>query len=139
VHQAGYIRTWGCAGSFITREEFEKQGNPQKPTDVLRRMRGIRVERNLRGMQDMGGSILSAQTNQWVVRFSRAQWRSFHDCPPVYFLDGRYIGTADRVDIDAALGISEMEAVEAYGSAATMPAEFNRTDSACGVIAFWTR
>jgi len=36
-------RRANMTGSFITRAEFIKQGNPPKTTDVLRHMRGIRV------------------------------------------------------------------------------------------------
>ena len=83
---------------------------------------------------------------RWLVRMSRTANRaSFGNakerggCPPLFFLDGRYMGTVDETDIDQVLSVSVIEAVEAYGSAATMPVEYNRTGSACGVIVVWTR
>jgi hypothetical protein len=49
------------------------------------------------------------------------------------------MGTVDDNDVDQILSVNEIEAAEAYASAATIPAEFNRTGSVCGVIAVWTR
>jgi hypothetical protein len=90
-------------------------------------------------MSDRGGSPLDWQTNQWVVTVGHSSSRFGGTCFPLYFLDGRYIGKADRLDVDQVLSVNEIEAVEAYASAASMPVEFNYTGSACGVIAFWTR
>ena len=139
------LRREKSTGSFITREEFERMGNPTMPTDVLRRMQGVRVERNVSGMVDPGRRtpIWNLQTNRWVVRMrrtaARAAFGRADGCPPLYFIDGRYAGTADQIDIDQVLSTNQIEAVEAYASAATIPIEFNRTGSVCGVIAFWTR
>jgi hypothetical protein len=49
------------------------------------------------------------------------------------------MGTVDENDVDQVLSVNEIEAVEAYTSAATIPAESNRIGSVCGVIVFWTR
>jgi hypothetical protein len=127
-------------GAFITREEFEKQGNPQKPTDVLRRMRGIKV----RGNPNYGGSLPSGggvDTRHYIIQTSRGPSRSFGagECPPLLFLDHISLGDAAQVSIDDILPLVNIEAIEAYSSAATMPPQFNRTGSACGVIVFWTR
>ena len=136
------LRRESGGGSFITREEFLKMGNPTVPTDVLRRMHGIRVVGNLsRGRP--GPPYTDAR---WLVRMSRTANRASFQrgkarggCPPLFFLDGRYMGTVDETDIDQVLSVNAIEAVEAYGSTATMPVEYNRTGSTCGVIAFWTR
>jgi hypothetical protein len=135
------LRREASAGSFITREEFLKMGNPVVPTDVLKRMFGVRVVRNPAAMSG-GGSTYA----RWLVRMRRTESRASFQrakeragCPPLFFLDGRYMGTVDESDVDQVLSVHEIEAVEAYGSAATIPAQFNRTGSACGVIAFWTR
>jgi hypothetical protein len=138
------LRREASAGSFITREEFEKMGNPVLPTDVLRRMHGIRVLGNPNAMS--GGSGPPFTYARWLVRMRRTANRASFQrvkelggCPPLLFLDGRYMGTVDENDVDQVLSVNEVEAVEAYSSAATIPAEFNRTGSVCGVIAFWTR
>ena len=133
------LRRESGGGSYIVRDEFLRMGTPHKPTDVLRRMRGVRVERNLAAMSDRGGSLRNWQTNQWVVTVGHSSSRMGRPCFPLYFLDGRYIGNSERVDVDQVLSVNEIEGVEAYGSGATIPVELNRTGSACGVIAFWTR
>ncbi len=122
------------AGSSITREEFVEQGNPGRPTDVLQRMSGIRV---LPG-QGLGGHL--------AVTMQRGGVRSFREvedfrtlCPPLYFVDRQLIGNAGNIDIDAAVSLAEVVAVEAFNSVATLPTYFNRTGAACGVIVFWTR
>ncbi len=138
-----YERREENVGSFITREEFMSKGNPQKPTDVIRRMSGFRVGPNPNYMKGQG---FQQDTRRWIIMAARQLGgpRTFGgakgrgECPPLFFLDGQYIGDAKQ-DIDAFLSLEVIEAVEAYGSAATMPLEFNRPGSTCGVIAFWTR
>jgi hypothetical protein len=61
------------------------------------------------------------------------------NCPPLYFLDRQYIGTANTVDIDATISLMDLQAIEAHGSTATLPINFSRRGSECGVIAFWTQ
>jgi hypothetical protein len=119
-------------GNFITRQEFEQQGHPIKATDILRRMHGVQV---IRG-RDFD--------KQWVVSMRRGGPRSFGyagdmGCPPLYFLDRHFLGNADDVDVDAAIPLEDVEAIEAYNAVATLPSDFNRVGARCGVIAFWTR
>jgi hypothetical protein len=138
-----YERREKNIGSFITREEFLTQGNPQKPTDVIRRMSGFRVGPNPRYMKP---GPFGLDTRRWIIiearqmggprTFGGAKGRG--ECSPLFFLDGQYIGDAKQ-DIDAFLSLEVIEAVEAYASTATMPLQFNRPGSTCGVIAFWTR
>lgn len=135
-------------GSFITRQEFEKQGNPQKPTDVLRRMRGIRV----RGNSNYGKPLANVDPERgwgldqrrFVIETRRGLTRTFGgrgsvECPPLIYLDRMYLGDALTVVIDDILPLIDVEAIEAYSSAATLPPQLNRTGSTCGVIVFWTR
>lgn len=118
-------------GRFITREEFEKQGNPQKPTDVLRRMRGIRIVRN------------PNYASRFYVLMSRTIGpRSFElrqgPCFPIIFIDRHYMGKSNEFDIDLSLPLLDVEAVEAH-SGLSVPREFARRGFQCGVIVFWTR
>jgi len=53
------------------------------------------------------------------------------------YLDGVPMSDDDR-DLEQ-LRVDQFDAVEAYEGPATVPAEFNRTGSVCGVILFWTR
>lgn len=140
-------------GSYVTRAEFESTGNPTRPTQVLQRMQGVRVFPNpnyQKGVPDgRGGSQLhTIDTRRWVVTMTRGGPRTFGyarrdanagECPPLYFVDGLYVGNGRTVDVDAVVSVENIEAIEAYGTAAGLPLEFNRPGSACGVIVFWTR
>jgi hypothetical protein len=117
-------------GSFITRAEFQEQGNPQRATDVFRRMRGIRI------VPGPGGRLI-VQTSRGATR--TISGRTGEGCFPLYFVDGLFLGDSWDVDIDRILSLTDVEAVEAYTSAAGLPQEFNRPGAACGVIALWTR
>ena len=135
-------------GSFLTREDFLQLGSPATPVDVLRRMPGIRI---------LSGGDLN---QQWVISMSRGGPRTFgsvdagaadrngasftdlsvvNPCPPLVFVDRHYIGNVNQIDVDAAVPLVTVEAVETHQSAASLPNEFNRPGSSCGVIAFWTR
>lgn len=122
-----YERRERGGGAFITRSEFEERGAPQEATQVLRRMRGIRVRAN-RNYRDTG--------QRWIVTMTGGFRQS---CPPLYFLDRLYIGNARDTNIDHVLPLINVEAIEAYGSVGAIPPEFNRRGAQCGVIAFWTR
>ena len=63
-------------------------------------------------------------------------------CFPLVFLDGAFLGTTspvDGIDVDESIPLNQIEAVEVYSGAASMPLRFNRPGSTCGAIAFWTR
>lgn len=125
-------------GDYVTREEFEAQGNPEVPTDVLRRMRGIRIITGVSGNVSAPGRRIVV-TSRGQARAENPVDPSFPGCFPLYFLDGQYIGTSLYVDIDDILLLINVAAVEVYTSMATLPQQFNRTGSSCGVIVFWTR
>jgi hypothetical protein len=116
-------------GSFITREEFK--GRATRPTDVLRRMSGIRVT----GGQD---HVIVTMQRGGPRDFRQLEGRT-RGCPPLYFLDRQYIGNAEDTDIDTAIPLANVEAIEAHPGTASLPSYFNRAGAACGVIAFWTR
>lgn len=125
-------RRRNTTGSFVTRAEFQEEGNPQKPTDVLRRMRGIR--------------IVPGRTGRLIVITSRGQSRTIvgrnpgaQGCFPLYFVNGLFLGDSWDVDIDQVLSMEDVEAIETYTSIGGLPQEFNRPGAACGVIVIWTR
>ena len=129
-------RRRNALGSFVTRQEIQRRGDPWVPTQVLRGMRGVRV---------VGRTGEVGVAGRWLVYTSRGQTRTISgrngdgQCFPLYFLDGHYWGDAGMIDIDDVLPVAEIEAVEAYTSVAGLPPEYNRPGAACGVIAFWTR
>lgn len=136
-------------GAFITREEWQRQGNPTSTVDVLRRLRGVRIE--------PGGNL----ERRWVISMRRAGSRTFgvaaggardpdaetfgldelnnSECPPLIFLDRHYLGNGNTVNLNTEIPLGDVLAVEAHGSTASVPIEFNRRGAMCGVIAFWTR
>ena len=118
-------------GSFITRAEFVRHGNPRKTTDVLRRMRGIRVR--------PGTGFLMT----WIITSTRGARavgvNTAGECSPLIFLDRRFIGTAAALVVDNVIPVEQIEAIEFYSSIAGMPPEFNRRGAVCGVLVFWTR
>ncbi len=124
-------RRANTTGSFITRAEFMKQGNPTKTTDVLRRMRGIR-------MRPGTGFLMP-----WIITSARsaltADVNTAGECFPLIFLDRRLIGTTAALVVDDAIPVEQIEAIEFYPSIAGMPPEFNRRGAVCGVLVFWTR
>ena len=134
-------------GSFLTREEFTRQGTPITAVDVLRRMQGVRIR--------SGGDL----DHRWIISLQRGGPRTFgtstdtggdfgavdidlddvNPCPPLVFLDRHYIGNVNQIDVDGAIPLETVAAVEAHQSAATLPYQYSRPGSSCGVIAFWTR
>ena len=107
-------------GHFVTREEIIKK-EPHDFTDIVRHLPGVQiVSRNGRG----------------VIRFPRSPGTR-GDCPPQYWVDGMRIENATPDEFPA----SDIEAVEVYAGAATIPPQFmpKMTTYACGVIVIWTR
>ena len=127
-----YRRREGSSGSFMTREEWEKRGTPRYTTDILRRLRGVRVLPN--NNYSFGGP-------RWVVVMSRGENRrgEYGGCPVLVFMDGQYLGNSDFVLLDATINVEQLAAVEADNTGASLPAEFNRRGSECGVIVLWSR
>jgi hypothetical protein len=109
-------------GHFITREEIEKY-NTHQMADLLRRIPGVQFVRLPDGTMD--------------VRLSRTNSGQGHDCPPEWLIDGiRAPGL--RVDDFAP---DDLEGVEVYSGASTIPPEFNVSGGTvgCGVIVLWTK
>lgn len=107
-------------GHYITRAEIVAR-DPHDFTDIVRMTPGLRVTyRN--GRQD--------------VRFNRGG-SVRGDCPPQYFVDGQRIENGRAEEFSA----QDIEAVELYNGASTMPAQFTpRMDAiTCGAIVIWTR
>lgn len=115
-------------GSFITREEFERMGNVQRTTDILRRMRGIYIRPGR-------GSL------EWLITTRRGMSRGSMggECFPLVFMDGSYVGTTANLNVDQLIPANSIEAIEVHASASSLPPEFNRRGGTCGVIVFWTR
>lgn len=112
-----YDRLENGVGSYVTFDDYvERWGQPIRPTDMIRSMRGIRV--------DPYGRVTA------------------HRCTgsglPVVYLDGMYLGNTAFTDIDVILSPHHIEGIEVYAGA-TIPAQFNRLGAACGAIVVWTK
>jgi TonB family protein len=108
----------GGNGHFVYRDEFMKS-NPARFTDVLRRMPGIRINRNSR--------------NATEIRLRNNR------CGPLYWLDGQpLVGVPFDPDV---LPPQTVEAIEVYSSPSLVPAQFQGPQYAqgCGAIVIWTR
>lgn len=140
------------SGAFLTREEWERRGNPIRTVDILRRLRGVRIQpgpdishqfvismrrttaRTVGFEFGEGGDALVEQAALADIRLL-----SQTECPPLIFVDRHYFGNTNTVNLNNDIPFGDLLAVEAYGSTGSMPMEYARRGSTCGVIAFWTR
>ena len=142
-------------GSFLTRLEFERW-NPTVATDVLRRMRGMRVRPNQRygfagdtrrwlieSRRDIGARITRVIPSNGTERSATTLGGGTNaimitECPVLLFVDGAYVGDSRVTDVDNLVTLMNLTAVEVYTSS-QVPARFNLPGATCGVAVFWTR
>lgn len=119
-----YERRERTAGHFIIRSEIEARDRPTL-TELLRGIPGVRVEY---------GGPYGIQVYLTRSPASRSQ------CPsPVVYLDGMLIvNTGEAVDLNALVTPEQIEGIELY-TGVTVPIEFNRSGSTCGVVVIWSR
>jgi hypothetical protein len=108
-------------GFQLTREQIAQQ-NPKAMTDLLRRVPGLRIERD-----GNGGTTVAMSGVRRILR----------DCPMRIFVDGQEFrhgpgAVDDMIPVD-------IEGIEVFRTIAELPPEFSGPDSHCGVIAIWTR
>ena len=110
-------------GHFFTRDEIEAR-NPHEFTDIVRTTAGV--------------SIVSVNGRQ-SIRFSRTGGMRT-DCPPQYWVDGMSVQNATPDEFPP----QDVEALEVYAGAATIPPQFAPRmvtfgPRTCGAIVIWTR
>jgi hypothetical protein len=119
----------GSRSRFLTREDVAAI-RPNRTIDLFYRLPGFTVTPTGRAGR------LEVQTTRGPAGLGSRK------CVPDVYLDGIRVGTAREGDalgeLDA-ISPESVEALEAYASPATVPAQFNRTGAACGVVAIWTR
>ena len=123
--QPFYERRERGFGRFFTRLEIEER-NPIEFTDLMRGVPGV--------------LLTQVGLSSWHIEFSRAG-QGFKRCAsPLIYLDGIFVGGANRyVDLNSLVHPDQLEGIEIYKGLAQVPARFGRSGNACGVIVIWTR
>jgi hypothetical protein len=112
-------------GSFMTRDRIE-QLRPYHATDIFRYMPGFAV-------------VPSGTRN--IVVATRGPG-GFGGCLPQVYIDGNrmFVRSArDQADALETIPPENIEAIEAYQGAASIPPQYNATGSVCGVLLIWSR
>ena len=107
-------------GTFITREQIEKK-NPRVTTDLFRSVNGVKLLRE-------NGTPTVVSTRLGATSF----------CPVRYYIDGANYPLYGQ-SIDTMIQVADIGAIEIYPGGATVPPQFGGRESACGIIAIWTR
>lgn len=115
----GFFDRRGAGGTFITRDQIERI-RPRFLSDLLRRLGGISLT------PSAGGTARARM---------RGGGLSNRDCPIQYYVDGTMVAGFNIDDVAA----SDVEGLEIYRGAATVPPVFNKGSAMCGVIVIWTR
>jgi outer membrane receptor for ferrienterochelin and colicins len=115
-----FERRRSAHGTFFTREEISAI-QPRHLSDLLRTVTGIHV-----GAPSFGG-LPPAR--------SRGPSGSGRQCPIQFYVDGTL---THAFNIDEVMP-RDVEGLEIYRGAATVPSVFNRGTANCGVIVIWTR
>src|SRR5690606_18296194 len=106
-------------GTFMTRQEIVAM-RPRFMSDVLRRVAGINLVNS-----PYGGSS----------RASMRGAKTLASCPIQYYVDGAMTGMFNIDEVRP----EDVEGLEIYRGAATIPPSFNKGSAMCGVIVIWTR
>lgn len=117
-----YERMKTGTGDFLTTEQIQRRNTPSL-VDLLRGMRGVKIQRNGRSQEVYFGTL---------------------SCLPMIILDGltvrwggKSVGTIQP--LDDLVQVGHIAAVEAYRGGSGLPPEYIGPNAACGVILIWTR
>jgi hypothetical protein len=127
TRQGFYQRQKAGMGAFMTGEAIDRL-RPARTVDLFRRMRGFSVIQTRRGYYEI-------VTNRGPSGMSGS-------CDgPLVFLDGILVParSSTREDMLAFINPESLAGIEAYPGPSTVPAQYNLTGAACGVILLWTR
>lgn len=113
-----YRRKLHGPGAFLTRSQIE-QRNPQRLSDMLRNIPGLR--------------LATTQFGDGHASMSRAVMG--RRCPIQYYMDGVL---THGLNIDDVLP-RDVDGLEIYRGSSEIPPDYNRGTALCGVILIWTR
>ncbi len=109
-------------GWYLTPEQIE-QKNPQITTDLFRTSNGIRM------MQGRGGRILQS---------SSSAGSSQDGCMNI-FIDHARFDQMQAGDVDDAIPVADLGAIEYYANPSSVPSEFNVVGKTCATLVVWTK
>lgn len=121
-------------GAFLTHDDIERR-RPMRSSDLLRTVTGVKV---VQGESGFDKPAIIMGRNAVLTRGGRAnQPQLANDCHVSYYVDGSWVppGTFHMDDLSPLM----LEAVEVYRGPAEIPVRFRQRETACGVIALWTR
>jgi hypothetical protein len=126
LNRAGfYDRMQAGLGQYLTREDLDRKvGMPVH--EIFRGMRGVTVAQGNMAMGDPAHIVVSSRSH------------GVHGeapCTFAVYMDGVLQGD---VDVDH-LSTQDLEGVEVITDLASIPPQYNRLGSACGVILLWTK
>jgi hypothetical protein len=125
-----YDRQRQGLGVFMTGDELMAT-LPLNTNDAFRRMRGFTLE-------PTRGTDFVVVTTRGMSNLSAGSAL----CYPLIYIDGMLMSTRtprDQVEAFRSIPPDDVEGIEAYPSPATIPAQYNITGSACGVVLIWTK
>jgi hypothetical protein len=131
-----YDRVAGGRGRFISRAEIETR-EPRRITQMIGEIPGTRLAL-------VPGAAGGVRDMVWFGRQVRTdEYGRPIPCAPALYLDGSRLTDggpgAIAPSLDDLVSPAEVEGVEAYDDADSVPAEFAGSRAGCGVIVIWTR
>jgi hypothetical protein len=111
-----YQRRSSGFGTFFTRDQIQNM-NPRALSDVMRRV--------------AGASVYTGRAGLGSANFRGGRGT----CPVQFYIDG----TMASLFLIDEMRPEDVEGIEIYRGAATIPPEYNKGTAMCGVIVIWTR
>jgi hypothetical protein len=121
-----YDRQRRGMGAFMTSDRIEAI-RPLQTNELFRQMRGFMLYH-------------TPDNHDMVVTTRGASVGG--SCLAQVYLDGMMLYQRDYLDQESAFNLvppQDLEGIEAYAGAASIPAEYNPTGNACGVVLLWTK
>jgi hypothetical protein len=114
-------------GHFVSEAELRKH-DTEKMTNLVRRFSSLTIVCPKTGVR---------RGECWAesMRLTSAHVLQNEGCPLDIWMDG--VNVSDN-NLNA-MSISDFAGVEYYAGGATLPPQYDRTGSSCGVLLFWTR
>lgn len=116
-------RRHSIGGHFITQAEIERR-NPVYLADILRGIPSVEIREG-----PFGPAMAISKRDLGDLRRPL--------CPFQIFVDGMIF--SEQGDVGQIPSPKEIAAVEIYSGPATLPLQYKRHDSGCGIILIWTR